>query len=45
MEAAKDANGKFPALLRPHPTEEMEAAPVGSCVSNARNEGPQCLAS
>jgi putative SOS response-associated peptidase YedK len=33
------------ALLRPYPAEEMEAVPVGSYVSNPRNEGPQCLAS
>jgi putative SOS response-associated peptidase YedK len=32
------------ALLRPYPAEEMEAVPVGSYVSNPRNEGPQCLA-
>jgi putative SOS response-associated peptidase YedK len=33
------------ALLRPYPAEEMAAIPVGSYVSNPRNEGPQCLAS
>ena len=33
------------ALLRPYPAEEMTAVPVGSFVSNPRNEGPQCLAS
>jgi putative SOS response-associated peptidase YedK len=31
------------ALLRPYPAEEMKATPVGHYVSNARNEGPQCL--
>jgi putative SOS response-associated peptidase YedK len=33
------------ALLRPYPAEAMVAVPVGSYVSNPRNEGPQCLAS
>jgi putative SOS response-associated peptidase YedK len=33
------------ALLRPFPAEGMVAVPVSSYVSNARNEGPQCLAS
>ncbi len=33
------------ALLRPYPAEAMKAVPVGSYVSNPRNEGPQCLAS
>jgi putative SOS response-associated peptidase YedK len=33
------------ALLRPFSAEGMEAVSVGSYVSNARNEGPQCLAS
>jgi putative SOS response-associated peptidase YedK len=33
------------ALLRPYPAEAMEAVPVGSYVSNPRNEGPGCLVS
>jgi putative SOS response-associated peptidase YedK len=33
------------ALLRPFPAEGMVVVPVGSYVSNPRNEGPQCLAS
>ena len=33
------------ALLRPYQAEAMVAAPVGSYVSNPRNERPQCLAS
>jgi putative SOS response-associated peptidase YedK len=33
------------ALLRPYPTEAMEAVPVGRYVNSPRNEGPQCLAS
>jgi putative SOS response-associated peptidase YedK len=37
--------GALQALLRPFPSEGMEAVPVGSYVSNARNEGLQCLAS
>ncbi|HEX5269544.1 MAG TPA: hypothetical protein VFW33_03605 [Gemmataceae bacterium] len=31
--------------LRASPAEAMEAVPVGSYVSNPRNEGPQCVAS
>jgi putative SOS response-associated peptidase YedK len=31
-------------LLRPYPEGEMAAAAVGRYVSNARNEGPRCLA-
>jgi len=30
-------------LLRPYPAAEMQAIPVSSYVSNARNEGPQCI--
>jgi putative SOS response-associated peptidase YedK len=33
------------AMLRSYPAEAMEAVPVGSYVSNPRNEGPGCLAS
>jgi putative SOS response-associated peptidase YedK len=33
------------ALLRPYQAEAMVAVPVGSYVSNPRNEGPQCLTS
>ena len=36
---------RLQALLRPYPAEAMVAVPVGSYVSNPRNEGPQCLAS
>jgi putative SOS response-associated peptidase YedK len=32
------------ALLRPFPAEAMSATAVSRYVSNARNEGPQCLA-
>jgi putative SOS response-associated peptidase YedK len=32
-------------LLRPYPSEGMEAVPVGAYVSNPRHEGPQCVAS
>jgi putative SOS response-associated peptidase YedK len=31
------------ALLRPFPEEALTAFPVSSYVSNARNQGPQCL--
>ena len=34
---------ELPALLRPYPVDEMERVRVGRYVSNARNEGPQCL--
>jgi putative SOS response-associated peptidase YedK len=30
-------------LLRPFPADEMTAFPVSSYVSNARNQGQQCL--
>lgn len=30
-------------LLQPYPAEEMEAYPVGSMVSSARNDGPQLV--
>jgi putative SOS response-associated peptidase YedK len=33
------------ALLRPYRAAAMEAVPVGSYVSNPRNEGRQCVAS
>jgi len=32
-------------LWQPYPAEAMQALPVGSYVSNPRNDGPQCLAS
>jgi putative SOS response-associated peptidase YedK len=31
------------SLFVPFASERMEAFPVGSWVSNARNEGPRCL--
>jgi len=31
-------------LLRPYPADEMAAVPVGRFVSNAKIEGPECLA-
>jgi putative SOS response-associated peptidase YedK len=31
------------ALLRPPPNEAMTAVAVSSYVSNARNQGPQCV--
>jgi putative SOS response-associated peptidase YedK len=31
-------------MLRPFPTDEMEAVPVSDYVNNARHEGPACLA-
>ena len=33
------------ALLRPYPSEEMVIYPVSTLVSNARNEGSQCIES
>lgn len=30
-------------LLRPFPTEEMEAVEVNRVVNNTRHEGPECL--
>jgi putative SOS response-associated peptidase YedK len=36
--------GELLDLLRPYPAGEMTAEPVGRYVSNARNEGPKCLA-
>ena len=33
------------ALLQPYPDAEMIGRPVSAYVNNARNEGPECLAS
>ncbi len=41
----KTPSEQLHSLLRPYTSGLMEAVPVGSYVSNARNEGPQCLAS
>jgi putative SOS response-associated peptidase YedK len=38
-----DAPGWLQLTLRPYPPQEMEAVPVGSCVNDALNEGPECM--
>lgn len=34
---------KLQSLLIPYPAKDMQARPVGDFVSNARNQGAQCL--
>ena len=31
------------AILKPYPTGEMDAVPVGRAVNSPRNDGPECL--
>ena len=42
-----DPNNQNPdelvTLLKPYPSEEMQAYEISSFVSNARNEGPECI--
>jgi putative SOS response-associated peptidase YedK len=35
--------GKLLAMLKPYPTEDMEAFPVGTAVNNSRNEAIECI--
>jgi putative SOS response-associated peptidase YedK len=34
---------KLVAMLQPFPADEMKVRPVNTYVSNARNEGPDCI--
>ena len=43
LDAANDRDGLL-ALLRPYPVEPMAFYRVGSAVSNARNDNPDCIA-
>jgi putative SOS response-associated peptidase YedK len=43
LDAANDREGLF-SLLGPYPVEPMAFYRVGSAVSNARNDGPDCIA-
>jgi putative SOS response-associated peptidase YedK len=36
--------GEVMPLLRPYPADAMHAYPVGTKVSNPRNDRPECLA-
>jgi putative SOS response-associated peptidase YedK len=35
--------GKLLEMLRPYPTDEMEAYPVSTMVNNPRNEDAECI--
>lgn len=43
LDAGLQDAGELVPLLRAYPADAMRACPVGSAVSNPRNDGPACL--
>jgi putative SOS response-associated peptidase YedK len=41
LDAAKSADA---SLLQPYPAEAMTATAVSTCVNNAQQQGPECIA-